>query len=209
MAGWTARHGGSFSEAGFSVDGQILDVRVLSCSPQRFQMTAAWRRNVALDMNQPQKEVPGSSLPPGSRLSIDPSSAPAANSAIGSNLSCVAFGLRVEGEIICKDDLQIDGNVEGKIVIPDHRLTVGRSGQLTCNVDAHEVIVYGKVVGNLSATGLIEIKKDASVIGDIRAARISIEDGAYIKGTIDMEGLHVPKPANLRTSVFQIGGITN
>ena len=164
---------------------------------------------MSLDMNQPQKEVPGFSLPPGSMLSTDPSSAPAANTAIGSNLSRIALGLRVEGEITCKDDLQIDGNVEGKILIPHHRLTVGRSGQLTCSVDAHEVIVYGKVVGDLSATGLIEIKKDASVIGDIRAARISIEDGAYFKGRVDMEGLHMPEPAKLRTSVFPIGGITN
>lgn len=157
---------------------------------------------MVLEMNQPQTEVPGSSLPPGSRPSTNLSSVPAANSAIVRNLSCVALGLRIEGEITGKDDLQIDGNVEGTILIPGQRLTVGRSGQLSCNVDAREVVVYGKVVGNLCATGLIEIKKDASVIGDIRAARISIEDGAYFKGRVDMEDLYVPAPTSLRTPVF-------
>ena len=159
--------------------------------------------------NQPPTEVSGSSLPPRSRFSTDPSSLPAAKSAIVHNLSCVALGLRITGEITGADDLQIDGNVEGTILIPGQRLTVGRSGQLSCSVDAREVVIYGKVVGNLRATGLVDIKKDASVIGDIRAARISIEDGAHFQGSVDMEGLHVAAPASLRTPVFPADDTAN
>ena len=121
---------------------------------------------------------------------------PGPNVAIVRNSSCIAPGLQIDGEITGKDDLQIDGHVEGTIQIPGQRLTVGRSGQLICNVEARDVVIYGKVVGNLRATGLVEIKKDGSVIGEIRAGRISIEDGAYFKGSVDMEGLYAAAPSD-------------
>ena len=117
------------------------------------------------------------------------------------NSSHIALGLEIKGEITGSEDLQIDGSIEGTIVLPGHKLTVGGSGQLNCNVDAREVVIYGTVVGNIRATDLIEIKKDASVTGDIRAARVSIEDGANFKGYVDMERLHVPAPASLKTPI--------
>jgi cytoskeletal protein CcmA (bactofilin family) len=124
------------------------------------------------------------------------------------NSSCIGPGLKIKGEIAGYEDLQIDGNVEGTIDLQGQKLTVGRSGQLNCRVDAREVLVYGKVVGNLRASDLIEIKRDASVVGDIRAARISIEDGAHFKGYSDMERPHVPTPAN-RTPIVPTDGATN
>lgn len=142
---------------------------------------------------QSQTEVPGSS----------------ARGAIVRNSSCIVAGLQIKGEIFGDADLQIDGNVEGTIALPGQNLTVGRSGQLSCNVDAREVLVYGKVLGNLIATDLIEIKKDGSVIGDIRAPRISIEDGAYFKGYIDMEDPHMPAPAILRKPIVPTDGAAN
>jgi cytoskeletal protein CcmA (bactofilin family) len=176
---------------------------------QPFRMTSGGRCNVDLDANRSQTGVPGSSLSPGSRTSIHLSSNPVGNRAIGRSVSCVAPGLRIQGEITGNDDLQIDGDVEGTIVIPGQRLTVGRSGQLHCNVEAGDVVIYGKVVGDLTATGLVEIKKDGSVIGDIRAARISVEDGAYFKGSVDMEGFFAAAPASLGSSTLPTGGATN
>jgi cytoskeletal protein CcmA (bactofilin family) len=158
--------------------------------------------------NQPKTTVPDSFPPPGSRLPIAPSSVPAARSAIVRNSSCIGPGLKIKDEIAGYEDLQIDGNVEGTIGLPGQKLTVGRSGELSCNVNAREVLVYGKVVGNLRASDLIDIKRDASVIGDIRAARISIEDGAYFKGYSDMEHPHVPTPAS-RTPIVPTDGATN
>src|ERR1019366_2241781 len=95
--------------------------------------------------------------------------------------------LHVKGEISGKEDLHIDGSVEGLIQIEDRKLTVGASAKLTADVVAREVVVYGSVKGNLRARDRIEIKKDGSVVGDLITARIMIEDGAYFKGSIEID----------------------
>jgi cytoskeletal protein CcmA (bactofilin family) len=93
----------------------------------------------------------------------------------------------VKGEITADEDLQIDGKVEGNISLRGHRLTVGRTAQLDSEINAREVVVYGNAAGNLRARDRVEIKKDGQVIGDITTTRISIEDGAYFKGHIEIE----------------------
>jgi len=95
--------------------------------------------------------------------------------------------LHVKGEISGNEDLHIDGSVEGLIQLEDRKLTVGASAKLTADVVAREVVVYGSVKGNLRARDRIEIKKDGSVIGDLNTARIMIEDGAYFKGSIEID----------------------
>jgi len=96
-------------------------------------------------------------------------------------------GLHVKGEISGNEDLHIDGTVEGLVQLDDRRLTVGASAKLTADIVAREVVVYGSVKGNLRARDRIEIKKDGSVIGDLTTARIMIEDGAYFKGSIEID----------------------
>jgi cytoskeletal protein CcmA (bactofilin family) len=81
----------------------------------------------------------------------------------------------------------VDGSVEGLIQLEDRKLTVGASAKLTADVVAREVVVYGAVKGNLRARDRIEIKKDGSVVGDLTTARIMIEDGAYFKGSIEID----------------------
>jgi cytoskeletal protein CcmA (bactofilin family) len=95
--------------------------------------------------------------------------------------------LHVKGEITGNEDLHIDGSVEGLIQLEDRKLTVGASAKLTADVVAREVVVYGSVKGNLRARDRIEIKKDGSVVGDLTTARIMIEDGAYFKGSIEID----------------------
>ncbi len=111
--------------------------------------------------------------------------APAAPNARG--LSCLGASLEIKGKISGEEDLQIDGKVEGAIALQGQRLTVGRTGQLNSEVHAREVVVYGKVQGNMRASDRVEIKKDGSVTGDITTSRISIEDGAYFKGRIEID----------------------
>ena len=96
-------------------------------------------------------------------------------------------GLRVQGEISGNEDLLIDGAVEGHVHLGERRLTVGPTAKVTADIQAREVIVFGNVKGNLRATDRIEIKKDGSVVGDLTTARIMIEDGAYFKGSIEIE----------------------
>lgn len=96
-------------------------------------------------------------------------------------------GLHVKGEISGNEDLAIDGSVEGLIQLEDRKLTIGASARVTADVLAREVVVYGNVKGNLRARDRIEIKKDGSVVGDLTTARIMIEDGAYFKGSIEID----------------------
>jgi len=95
--------------------------------------------------------------------------------------------LHVKGEITGNEDLSIDGSVEGLVHLEDRKLTIGASARVTADVIAREVVVYGNVKGNLRARDRIEIKKDGSVVGDLTTARIMIEDGAYFKGSIEID----------------------
>jgi cytoskeletal protein CcmA (bactofilin family) len=118
-------------------------------------------------------------------LSVSPSS-PTTRS-----FACLGATLTIEGKITSEEDLQIDGRVQGSITLEGRRLTVGRTAELNSEVTAGEVIVYGKVTGNLRARDRVEIKKDGSVIGDVRTTRVSIEDGADFKGRMEIDH---PKP---------------
>jgi cytoskeletal protein CcmA (bactofilin family) len=95
--------------------------------------------------------------------------------------------LHVKGEITGSEDLLIDGSVEGLIQLDERKLTVGATAKVTADIIAREVVVYGTVKGNLRAKDRIEIKKDGSVNGDLTTARIMIEDGAYFKGSIEID----------------------
>lgn len=137
-----------------------------------------------------QSEVPGISPSKDLRIPAAPLNAPAGNRASipsSHTLACLGATITVKGEITSDEDLQIDGKVDGPISVLGHRLTVGRTAQLNSEVNAREVIVYGNASGNLRAKDRVEIKKDGRVIGDITTARISIEDGAYFKGRIEIE----------------------
>jgi cytoskeletal protein CcmA (bactofilin family) len=95
--------------------------------------------------------------------------------------------LHVKGEISGNEDLYIEGTVEGLVHLDEGKLTVGATAKLTADVIAGEVIVYGSVKGNVRGKGKIEIRKEGSVNGDLTTAQIIIEDGAYFKGSIEIE----------------------
>ena len=95
--------------------------------------------------------------------------------------------LEIKGHIIGKENLQIDGKVDGPITLHGHELTVGSTAHLHSEVQAGDVVVFGKVVGNVVARGRVDIKRDGSIVGDISSARISIEDGAHFKGRIEID----------------------
>ena len=80
----------------------------------------------------------------------------------------------------------IDGRVEGSINLSGNRVTIGRNGVVAANISAREIVVLGKVRGNLTASDRVDIRSDGSLTGDVVAARISIEDGAFFKGGIDI-----------------------
>ncbi len=105
----------------------------------------------------------------------------------GGSTARLGASLHIKGEITGNEDLQIDGSVEGLVQLEDRKLTIGASARVTADIIAREVAVYGNVKGNLRARDRIEIKKDGSVVGDLTTARIMIEDGAYFKGSIEID----------------------
>jgi cytoskeletal protein CcmA (bactofilin family) len=101
----------------------------------------------------------------------------------------------VKGQIFSREDLTIDGEVEGTVELQEHRLTVGPNGKVNASVKAREIVVIGTIHGNVETTDKIDIRKEAKLVGDIRTARIVIEDGAYFKGNIDIVRAEAPRPA--------------
>lgn len=108
----------------------------------------------------------------------------------------IGKGLAVRGEISGSDSLVIEGKAEGSIHLEGNRVTVGRNGQATANIHAREVVVMGKVRGNITASDRVDIRAEGAVIGDLSAPRISIEDGAFFKGAIDIRKPAASKAAS-------------
>jgi cytoskeletal protein CcmA (bactofilin family) len=98
----------------------------------------------------------------------------------------IGKAVKIVGQIFSREDLYVDGDVEGTIELMEHKLTIGPNGKVHSGVKAREVVALGSIQGNVEASDRIEIRKDAKLIGDIKTARIVIEDGAYFKGSIDI-----------------------
>jgi cytoskeletal protein CcmA (bactofilin family) len=94
--------------------------------------------------------------------------------------------LVIKGEISGSEALYIDGRIEGKITMPESRVTIGRNGKVDASIQAREVVVMGKVNGNIQCSDRVDIRAEGSVTGDISTARISVEDGAALKGGIQV-----------------------
>ena len=116
---------------------------------------------------------------------FEATSRPAA-AAVTGDQATIGKGLYIKGEINGSESLYIDGKVEGSINLPGNRVTVGRNGQVAASITAREIVVLGKVRGNVTATDRVDIRAEGSLSGDVTAARISIEDGAFFKGGIDI-----------------------
>jgi len=103
------------------------------------------------------------------------------------NAAVLGRNVTVRGEIHSNEDLTIDGDVEGSVEVVDHRLILGPNSKLKVSqVKAHDITVFGSLTGKVEAIDKVHIRKDASLIGDIRTAGIVIEDGAYFRGGIDI-----------------------
>jgi cytoskeletal protein CcmA (bactofilin family) len=99
----------------------------------------------------------------------------------------ISKGLIIKGEITGSESLFVDGKVEGSISLPGNRVTVGRNGQVSASIAAREIVILGKVRGNVAASDRVDIRAEGALTGDVAAARISIEDGAFFKGGIDIK----------------------
>jgi len=124
-----------------------------------------------------------------------------------SDQATIGKSLVIKGEVTGSESLYIDGRVEGSINLSGNRVTIGRNGVVAANISAREIVVLGKVRGNLTASDRVDIRSDGSLTGDVVAARISIEDGAFFKGGIDIRkagSAGASKPEEVSRSVSSV-----
>jgi len=143
--------------------------------------------------NQPQTparpaepERPTTSTPAPAMTSMPAEPAPRPATTTTADQATIGKSLVIKGEVTGSESLYIDGRVEGSINLSGNRVTVGRNGIVAANINAREIVVLGKVRGNLTASDRVDIRSDGSLTGDVIASRISIEDGAFFKGGIDI-----------------------
>lgn len=112
-------------------------------------------------------------------------------------VAAIGKSVIIKGQILSREDLYLDGEMEGTVEVPEHRLTIGPHAKLQASIRAREVVVLGAVTGNVDASEKIDIRKDARLVGDIKTGGIIIEDGAYFKGSIDIvRGAEAAKQAS-------------
>jgi cytoskeletal protein CcmA (bactofilin family) len=127
---------------------------------------------------------------------VKTSSAPIEQATIGRSLV-------IKGEISGAESLFVDGRIEGTVNIPEHRVTVGRNGVVTADVNAREVVIMGKVHGNIICSDRLDIRSEGSVTGDVVVQRISVEDGAILKGSVQVQASEQKKPQQSKSSESQ------
>src|SRR5260370_35809624 len=136
-------------------------------------------------------EKPVTTTTSGIHTTSEPAPAPAPRTSTLTTTSTeqatIGKSLVIKGEVTGSESLYIDGRVEGSINLPGNRVTVGRNGVVSANITAREVVIIGKVKGNMMASDRVDIRNEGSLTGDVIAQRISIEDGAYFKGGIDIQ----------------------
>jgi cytoskeletal protein CcmA (bactofilin family) len=103
------------------------------------------------------------------------------------NTATIGKAVRIVGQIFTKEDLYVDGDVEGTIESHENKVTIGPNGRVQASIRARDVIILGQVQGNVETSDKVDIRKDAKLVGDITTSRISIEDGALFKGSIDIK----------------------
>jgi cytoskeletal protein CcmA (bactofilin family) len=97
----------------------------------------------------------------------------------------------IKGEVTGSESLYIDGRIEGTVTFADNRVTVGRNGVVVANINAREVVIMGKVTGNIECSDRVDIRSEGSLTGDVVSQRISIEDGAILKGAIQVKSSEI------------------
>jgi len=137
------------------------------------------------------KYSPNAVPPPNTYTPVKPATSPMDQANIGRTLV-------IKGEVTGAESLFIDGRVEGSISFPDNRVTVGRNGNVAANITAKEVVIMGKVLGNVECADRLDIRSEGVLSGDVITHRISVEEGAILKGGVEVRS---PEKKDQKTQV--------
>lgn len=156
--------------------------------------------NNPMTLNPPQPSQPASSShaaaspAPGAIAPQKETPKPAPSYADRADVGHIGKSVVIRGELTGNEDLYLDGDIEGTIDLRDHKLVIGPNGKIKAGITAREVVVHGRLEGNIAATDRVELKKSCTLIGDVSTQRIIIEDGAFFKGAIDIRESSQRKP---------------
>jgi len=135
----------------------------------------------------------------GQKTDAEPFAAPAApaapaaqpvtrNEAGMSNVASIGRSIHIKGELSGNEDLRVAGTVEGKITFAGHSVTIQEHGTVVAEIQAKSVVVCGQVRGDVTATGSVDVTASGTMLGNVKAPRVAIADGAKFKGNVDMDG---------------------
>ncbi len=113
----------------------------------------------------------------------------------GENVANIGKSITIKGDLTGNEDLVIDGNIEGRIDLPNNQLTIGPEGKIKADIHAKSAVVVGHVSGNVSATERIEVQESGIVDGDVQAPRLVIQEGAVLNGAVEMSDAKRQAPA--------------
>lgn len=111
----------------------------------------------------------------------------------------IGKSVTIRGDLAGKEDLYMDGDIQGTITLLEHALTVGPNAHVIADINARDIVVHGSIQGNLNATGRVELRQTATVLGDILAVRLSIEDNANLKGRVELKSADSKAPGATQT----------
>ncbi|MCA8948826.1 MAG: polymer-forming cytoskeletal protein [Planctomycetes bacterium] len=152
-----------------------------TAEPQPTESRTPTARTATAPTPTPAAPTPATPTRPRARAEATPSQPPADATHIGQTV-------RIQGELTGNENLIVDGSVEGRIVLPEHSLTIGQHGNVTAELSAKEVVVIGTVIGNIHASERISVLASGSVQGDLHAPKVVLEEGARFVGRVDMVG---------------------
>src|SRR5277367_3502856 len=130
-------------------------------------------------LQSPEPKYSPNAAPANSYTPVKPATSPMDQANIGRSLV-------IKGEVTGAESLFIDGRVEGSINFPDNRVTIGRNGNVAANINAKEVVIMGKVQGNVECSDRLDIRNEGLLSGDVITHRISVEEGAILKGGVEV-----------------------
>ena len=130
-------------------------------------------------LQSPEPKYTPNAAPTNNYTPVKPATSPMDQAHIGRSLV-------IKGEVTGGESLFIDGRIEGTISFPENRVTIGRSGNVAANITAKEVVIMGKVQGNVDCTDRLDIRSEGVLSGDVITHRISVEEGAILKGGIEV-----------------------
>jgi cytoskeletal protein CcmA (bactofilin family) len=165
--------------------------------------------NKPMNMNpiQPAQPVPPPAAVAAPSTPTQHKETPKASDPHRADVGHIGKSVQIKGELTGSEDLYLDGSIEGTVDLRDHSLIIGPNGKIKASISARDLVVHGRVEGNITATGRVELRKSCTLIGDVSTQRIVIEDGAFFKGAIDIKEKSQPAEARKPLAVAASAGM--